>query len=179
MAAEGPLECFAGSRRGGRGIVEVTLDDLAREGSRQMIAKALELRSKTTSGLFADERDEDGKVWFPANGARGKAQAEGRVGDRGGSARPGSTTSASTEQPRAQGSARGSCRRTQALPKVNDVLPGMYCAACRRGFPPRLRSSRGCRRPVSLEISLMARLGGEQQAVPHPLVRFHQYAMVR
>jgi transposase-like protein len=46
----------------------VTLDDLAREGARRMIAAALEAEVEEYVAAFADERDEDGKRLVVRNG---------------------------------------------------------------------------------------------------------------
>ena len=42
-------------------LVAVTLDDLAREGARRMIATALEAEVADCVAAFADERDDDDK----------------------------------------------------------------------------------------------------------------------
>ena len=46
----------------------VTLDDLAREGARRMIAAALEAEVEEYLGAFVDEVDEDGKRLVVRNG---------------------------------------------------------------------------------------------------------------
>src|SRR6266498_2242380 len=46
----------------------VTLDDLAREGARRMIAAALEAEVDEYVGAFVDERGEDGKRLVVRNG---------------------------------------------------------------------------------------------------------------
>jgi hypothetical protein len=63
-------------------IVAVTLDDLAREGARRMIATVLEAEVADYVGRFGDERDDDGKRLVVRNGRARGAQADGRVGDR-------------------------------------------------------------------------------------------------
>ena len=47
---------------------QVTLDDLAREGARRMIAAALEAEVEEYVGSFVDEVDEDGKRLVVRNG---------------------------------------------------------------------------------------------------------------
>jgi putative transposase len=47
---------------------QVTLDDLAREGARRMIAAALEAEVEEYVGAFVDEVDEDGKRLVVRNG---------------------------------------------------------------------------------------------------------------
>ncbi len=46
----------------------VTLDDLAREGARRMIATALEVEVEEYVGSFTEELDEDGKRLVVRNG---------------------------------------------------------------------------------------------------------------
>jgi hypothetical protein len=90
-------------------LAAVTLDDLAREGARQMTAAALEAEVEQYVGLFTGEVDDDGKRLVVRNGPAAGAQADRRARSR--SARRGSTTSASTPGlGRGGGSARGSCR---------------------------------------------------------------------
>src|SRR4051794_32962206 len=48
--------------------IAVTLDELAREGARRMIATALEAEVAEYVERFADERDEDGKRLVVRNG---------------------------------------------------------------------------------------------------------------
>ena len=51
---------FAGSASGRTEEVRVTLNDLAREGARRMIAAALEVEVDEYVRRFADELDEQG-----------------------------------------------------------------------------------------------------------------------
>ncbi len=53
---------------GGEDEGPVTLDDLAREGARRMIAAALEAEVDEYVGAFVDEVDEDGKRLVVRNG---------------------------------------------------------------------------------------------------------------
>ena len=62
----------------------VTLDGLAREGARRMIAAALEAEVDEYVRAFAEERDEDGKRLVVRNGrARERKLTVGDVGDPG------------------------------------------------------------------------------------------------
>ena len=91
----------------------VTLDDLAREGARRMIAAALEAEVDDYVSSVTDEVGEDGKRLVVRNGrARERRLTVGsgtvpirapRVNDKRVMRRPGG----------ASGSARGSCRRTR------------------------------------------------------------------
>ena len=93
--------------------VRVTLDDLAREGARRMIAAALEAEVDEYVGSFVEEVDEDGKRLVVRNGrARERRVTVGsgtvpirapRVNDK----------RVDEETGSASGSARGSCRRTR------------------------------------------------------------------
>jgi hypothetical protein len=53
--------------------IAVTLDDLAREGARRMIATALEAEVGEYVERFADERARTASGWSCATGARGSA----------------------------------------------------------------------------------------------------------
>ena len=93
--------------------LQVTLDDLAREGARRMIAAALGAEVDQYVAAFVDERDEDGKRLVVRNGqARERRVRSGRGPWR--SARHGSTTSALTRAGSARSSARRSCPPTPA-----------------------------------------------------------------
>jgi hypothetical protein len=91
----------------------ISLDDLAREGARRMIAAALEAGVEEYVRLFAEERDEDGKRLVVRNGkARERRLTVGcgtlpirapRVNDK----------RIDEECGEPGGSARGSCRRTR------------------------------------------------------------------
>src|SRR3954453_5105226 len=59
---------FAGSPPGRTAGSRITLDDLAREGARRMIAAALEAEVEEYVASFVDEVDEDGKRLVVRNG---------------------------------------------------------------------------------------------------------------
>ncbi len=92
---------------------QVTLDDLAREGARRMIAAALEAEVDEYVGAFTEEVGEDGKRLVVRNGrARERRVTVGsgtvpvrapRVNDK----------RVGEEKGSASGSARGSCRSTR------------------------------------------------------------------
>jgi hypothetical protein len=113
-------------------IVAVTLDDLAREGARRMIATALEAEVADYVERFANERDDDGKRLVVRNGRareRKLTVGSGTVAIRA----PRVTTSASTSRPQsASGSARGSCRPTPGdRRRSTTCCRCSTCAVCR------------------------------------------------
>ena len=67
---------------------QVTLDDLAREGARRMIAAALEAEVEEYVGAFVDEVDEDGKRLVVRNG---RARERGVTVGSGDGPSPGAT----------------------------------------------------------------------------------------
>src|SRR3954449_9600602 len=62
----------------------VTLDELARDGARRMIATALEAEVCDYIERFAEERDADGKRLVVRKRSRRPAPGHDRVGDRAG-----------------------------------------------------------------------------------------------
>src|SRR4051812_49526418 len=60
--------------------IAVTLDDLAREGARRMIAAALRAEADDYVERFADERGEDGKRLVVRNGRARERRAAGGAG---------------------------------------------------------------------------------------------------
>ena len=134
----------------------VTLDDLAREGARRMIAAALEAEVGQYVSAFAGEVDEDGKRLVVRNGrARERKLTVGsgtvpirapRVNDK----------RVDESRRSASGSARGSCRRTRAARRRSPrCCPCSTCTACRPATSGRrcaicsARMRRGCRRARS------------------------------
>ena len=59
----------------------VSLDELAREGARRMIAAALEAEVDEYVSSFVDEVGEDGKRLVVRNGRARERKADGRVRD--------------------------------------------------------------------------------------------------
>jgi len=91
----------------------VTLDDLAREGARRMIATALEAEVSEYVASFTEELDEDGKRLVVRNGRARERRLT--VGSGQSAFAPlASTTSASMRKASARSSARRSCPPTRA-----------------------------------------------------------------
>src|SRR3954462_754762 len=107
--------------------IAVTLDELAREGARRMIAAALKAEADDYVERFADERDQDGKRLVVRNGrARERRVTVGsgtvavqapRVNDK----RVDEQTGA-----RQKFSSKIRPAYPRPAPKVNDVLPVLY-----------------------------------------------------
>jgi transposase-like protein len=131
--------------------VTVTLDELAREGARRMIAAALDAEVEQYVGSFVDEIDEDGKRLVVRNGrARERKLTVGsgtlaikapRVNDK----------RVDDEGKRQKFSSRILPAYARRSPKVTDVLPVLYLRGLSTGdFGPALRdcsarTRRGCR----------------------------------
>src|SRR4051794_28540484 len=105
--------------------IAVTLDELAREGARRMIAAALRAEADDYVERFADERDEDGKRLVVRNarerrvtvGSGTVAVQAPRVNDKRVDEQTGERQKFSSKILPAY------ARRS---PKVNDVLPVLY-----------------------------------------------------
>ena len=133
--------------------IAVTLDELAREGARRMIAAALKAEVDDYVERFADELDEDGKRLVVRNGrARERRVTVGsgtvavrapRVNDKRVDGQTGE---------RQRFSSRILPAYARRSPKVNDVLPVLYLRGLSTGdFGPALgscsvRTPPGCRR---------------------------------
>ena len=125
--------------------IKVTLDDLAREGARRMIAAALEAEVEEYVGSFADEVNEDGRRLVVRNG-RGKerrltvgsgtlAIRAPRVNDRRVDEETGERT---------RFSSKILPRYARRSPRVTDVLPVLYLRGLSSGdFAPALRELLG------------------------------------
>jgi putative transposase len=159
----------------------VTLDDLAREGARRMIATALEAEVNDYVGRFADERDEDGKRLVVRNGrARERKVTVGsgtvairapRVNDKRVDEQTGE---------RQKFSSRILPAYARRSPKVNDVLPVLYLRGLSTGdFRPALEQLLG-EDAAGLSPSTITRLckdwEAEYQRFRERSLRFHQYA---
>jgi putative transposase len=160
--------------------VAVTLDDLAREGARRMIATALEAEVADYVGRFADERDDDGKRLVVRNGrARERKLTVGsgtvpvrapRVNDR----RVDEQTGV-----RQRFSSRILPAYARRSPKVNDVLPVLYLRGLSTGdFRPALEQLLG-EDAAGLSPSTISRLckdwEAEHQRFRTRSLRFHKY----
>jgi len=161
--------------------VAVSLDDLAREGARRMIATALEAEVGEYVERFAEERGEDGKRLVVRNGrARERRVTVGsgtvaiqapRVNDK-------------RVDPESGDRQRFSSRILPAYarrsPKVNDVLPVLYLRGLSTGdFRPALEQLLG-EDASGLSPSTISRLckdwEGEHERFRARSLRFHRYA---
>jgi transposase-like protein len=162
-------------------IVAVTLDDLAREGARRMIATALEAEVADYVGQFSDERDGDGKRLVVRNGrARERKLTVGsgtvpirapRVNDKRVDEQTGE---------RQRFSSRILPAYARRSPKVNDVLPVLYLRGLSTGdFRPALEQLLG-EDAAGLSPSTISRLCKDWEAEHERFrtrsLRFHQYA---
>jgi putative transposase len=161
--------------------VAVTLDDLAREGARRMIASALEAEVADYVERFADDRGEDGKRLVVRNGrARERRVTIGsgtvpvrapRVNDRRVDEQTGE---------RQRFSSRILPAYARRSPKVNDVLPVLYLRGLSTGdFRPALEQLLG-EDAAGLSPSTISRLckdwEGEHERFRTRALRFHRYA---
>ncbi len=161
--------------------VTVSLDELAREGARRMIASALEVEVSEYVERFADERGEDGKRLVVRNGrARERRVTVGsgtvaiqapRVNDK--RVDPGSGE-------RQRFSSRILPAYARRSPKVNDVLPVLYLRGLSTGdFRPALEQLLG-EDAGGLSSSAISRLCRDWEAEHARFrtrsLRFHRYA---
>jgi putative transposase len=159
----------------------VTLDDLAREGARRMIATALKAEADEYVERFADERGDDGKRLVVRNGrARERSVTVGsgtvaiqapRVNDRRVDEETGERQKFSSKILPAY------ARRS---PKVNDVLPVLYLRGLSTGdFRPALEQLLG-EDAAGLSPSTISRLCKDWEAEHERFrtrsLRFHRYA---
>ena len=159
----------------------VTLDDLAREGARRMIAAALEAEVDEYVGAFVDEVDEDGKRLVVRNGrARERKLTVGsgtvpvrapRVNDKRVEEETGK---------RKRFSSRILPAYARRSPKVTEVLPVLYLHGLSTGdFGPALRDLLG-EDASGLSASSIQRLTEQWQAEHAAFrareLRFHRYA---
>jgi transposase-like protein len=160
--------------------IAVTLDDLAREGARRMIATALEAEVADYIERFADERDDDGKRLVVRNGrARERKLTVGsgtmpirapRVNDK-------RVDEAGERQKFSSRILPAYARRS---PKVNDVLPVLYLRGLSTGdFRPALEQLLG-EDAAGLSSSTISRLCKDWEAEHERFrtrsLRFHRYA---
>ena len=176
-----PCQMFAGSPSGRTTKGRVTLDGLAREGARRMIAAALEAEVDEYVGAFVDEVDEDGKRLVVHNGrARERRVTVGsgtvpvrapRVNDKRIDEETGK---------RNRFSSRILPAYARRSPKVTEVLPILYLHGLSTGdFGPALRDLLG-EDASGLSSSSIQRLT-EQWQPEHAAfrtreLRFHRYA---
>ena len=158
----------------------VTLDDLAREGARRMIATALEAEVEEYVGSFTEEVDEDGKRLVVRNGrARERRVTVGsgtvplrapRVNDK----------RVDEKGERKRFSSRILPAYARRSPKVTEVLPILYLHGLSTGdFGPALRDLLG-EDASGLSSSSIQRLTEQWQAEHAAFgareLRFHRYA---
>jgi transposase-like protein len=161
--------------------VAVTLDELAREGARRMIAAALDAEVEQYVASFVDEVDQDGMRLVVRNGrARERRLTVGsgtvaitapRVNDRRVDEQTGE---------RRKFSSRILPAYARRSPKVSDVLPVLYLHGLSTGdFAPALRDLLG-EDASGLSASSISRLTeqwqAEHAAFRQRSLRFHRYA---
>lgn len=166
---------------GERNEIAVTLDDLAREGARRMIAAALRAEADEYVAAFTDEIDEHGKRLVVRNGrARERKLTVGsgtvplrapRVNDK--------RVDEETGE-RKRFSSRILPAYARRSPKVNDVLPVLYLRGLSTGdFRPALEQLLG-EDAAGLSSSTISRLckdwEGEHERFRTRSLRFHRYA---
>ncbi len=161
--------------------IAVTLDDLAREGARRLIAAALRAEADDYVERFADDRGEDGKRLVVRNGRareRRVTVGSGTVAVRA----PRINDKRIDEQTgeRQKFSSKILPAYARRSPKVNDVLPVLYLRGLSTGdFRPALEQLLG-RDAAGLSPSTISRLckdwEGEHQRFRTRSLRFHRYA---
>ncbi|MEA2234770.1 MAG: hypothetical protein QOD83_4586 [Solirubrobacteraceae bacterium] len=159
----------------------VTLDDLAREGARRMIATALEAEVADYVERFAEDRDANGKRLVVRNGrARERKITIGsgtlpiqapRVNDK-------RVDDETGERQRFSSKILPAYARRS--PKVNDVLPVLYLRGLSTGdFRPALEQLLG-EDAAGLSASTISRLCNDWEAEHERFrtrsLRFHRYA---
>ena len=161
--------------------VAVTLDELAREGARRMIAAALEVEVEQYVASFAGEVDEDGRRLVVRNGRaqeRGLTVGSGTMRLRAPRVNDKRVDEQTGERKRF--SSRILPAYARRSPKVTDVLPVLYLRGLSTGdFGPALRDLLG-EDASGLSASSVSRLTEQWQADHAAFrvrsLRFHQYA---
>ncbi len=161
--------------------IRLTLDDLAREGARRMIAAALEAEVDEYVGSFVDEVDEDNKRLVVRNGRareRRVTVGSGTVALRAPRVNDKRVEEESGERKRF--SSRILPAYARRSPKVTEVLPILYLHGLSTGdFGPALRDLLG-EDASGLSSSLIQRLTeswqAEHAAFGKRELRFHRYA---
>lgn len=163
--------------------VAVTLDDLAREGARRMIAAALEAEVDEYVSSLADERDEHGQRLVVRNGRaqqRRVTVGSGTVAVR--APRINDKRIDADTGERKRFSSRILPAYARRSPKVTEVLPVLYLRGLSTGdFGPALRDLLG-EDASGLSSSSIQRLTeawqSEHAAFRRRELRFHRYAYV-
>ncbi|MDQ3607735.1 MAG: IS256 family transposase [Actinomycetota bacterium] len=159
----------------------VSLDDLAREGARRMIASALEAEVAEYVASFVDEIDEGGKRLVVRNGRareRRLTVGSGTVAVRAPRVNDKRTDPATGERERFSSKILPAYARRS--PKVTEVLPVLYLHGLSTGdFEPALRDLLG-EDAAGLSASSISRLTKAWQAEHEQFrtrsLRFHRYA---
>jgi putative transposase len=166
---------------GGNEEVAVTLDELAREGARRMIAAALEVEVEQYVASFVGEVDEDGHRLVVRNGRaqeRGLTVGSGTVRLK--APRVNDKRVDLDSGKREKFSSRILPAYARRSPKVTDVLPVLYSRGLSTGdFGPALRDLLG-EDASGLSASSISRLTEQWQAdhaaFRQRSLRFHRYA---
>src|SRR3954465_8387644 len=161
--------------------IVVTLDDLAREGARRMIATALEAEVADYVERFAAERGEDGKRLVVRNGRARERKitiGSGTVAVRAPRVNDKRVDEQTDERQRFSSKILPAYARRS--PKVNDVLPVLYLRGLSTGdFRPALEQLLG-EDAAGLSPSTISRLCKDWQAeharFRERSLRFHRYA---
>jgi transposase-like protein len=161
--------------------IAVTLDDLARQGARRMIATALKAEADEYVASFLDELDEDGKRLVVRNGRareRRVTVGSGTVAIRAPRVNDKRIDEETGERKRF--SSRILPAYARRSPKVNDVLPVLYLRGLSTGdFRPALEQLLG-EDAAGLSASTISRLCKDWEAEHARFrtrsLRFHRYA---
>jgi putative transposase len=161
--------------------IAVTLDDLAREGARRMIARALKAEADEYVAAFVDEVDEHGKRLVVRNGRareRHVTIGSGTVAIRAPRVNDKRIDEDSGERRRFGSKILPAYARRS--PKVNDVLPVLYLRGLSTGdFRPALEQLLG-EDAAGLSPSAISRLckdwETEHERFRTRSLRFHKYA---
>ena len=161
--------------------IAVTLDDLAREGARRMIATALKAEADEYVASFVDEIDENGKRLVVRNGRareRRVTVGSGTVAVRAPRVNDKRVDEQTGERQRF--SSRILPAYARRSPKVNDVLPVLYLRGLSTGdFRPALEQLLG-EDAAGLSASTISRLCKDWEAEHERFrtrsLRFHRYA---
>jgi transposase-like protein len=161
--------------------IALTLDDIAREGARRMIAAALEAEVDEYVSSFVDERDEDGQRLVVRNGRareRRVTVGSGTVPVRAPRVNDKRVDEQTGERKRFSSKILPAYARRS--PKVNDVLPVLYLRGLSTGdFRPALEQLLG-EDAAGLSPSTISRLCKEWEAEHERFrtrsLRFHRYA---
>ena len=161
--------------------IAVTLDDLAREGARRMIAAALKAEADEYVERFADEVNEDGKRLVVRNGRARERRltiGSGTVPVRAPRVNDKRVDEDSGERQRFSSKILPAYARRS--PKVNDVLPVLYLRGLSTGdFRPALEQLLG-EDAAGLSPASISRLCKDWEAEHERFctrsLRFHRYA---